>query len=413
MHVGYMIKMERLSQKMKQAVLAKRICSESQLSRIENGNIKGRDEVLDKLSKRLGIAISDDFKDERVRVEDYVVRYERIINTRDQEGAARLISELTDKFPSAGIQTRIELELMAIRLSLVLKGGEKETRRKLAKYQDIQSELTPQQAFAVLKMKGMSLYTNGELKESLEALSKAKCMTESLALSPFERADFAYVLSVVLMANGQKFEALVQAKQALAYFESIMMEQRVVECHMICGVAYKNNDNLTKALEVFHLVEMICIQFDLDSLLGILHQNIGDVYSVMGESERAISHFEIAIDHKELPSELLYSIYSLVKEYEKIGRLDQVKKCLKEGSGLVPELHERKREYYEHHFNAYEAVCSQDEKKIENAMLSAFHFFKKRGSHKQWMDYAKKLADLYARNGKYKKAVDFYKMIVG
>ncbi|MEZ7173701.1 helix-turn-helix domain-containing protein [Sporosarcina sp. OR05] len=150
MHVGYMIKMERLSQKMKQAVLAKGICSESQLSRIENGNIKGRDEVLDKLSKRLGIAISDDFKDERVRVEDYVVRYERIINTRDQEGAARLISELTDKFPSAGIQTRIELELMAIRLSLVLKGGEKETRRKLAKYQDIQSELTPQQAFAVL-----------------------------------------------------------------------------------------------------------------------------------------------------------------------------------------------------------------------------------------------------------------------
>lgn len=38
---------------------------------------------------------------------------------------------------------------------------------------------------------------------------------------------------------------------------------------------------------------------------------------MMVESARAISHFEVAIEHKELPSELLlYSIYSLMKEYE-------------------------------------------------------------------------------------------------
>ena len=397
---------------MKQDVLAKGICSVSHLSRIENGKIEPSEEILEMLSNRLGLSLSEKFTIERVNVEEFEELCIKIINLRDQEAAARLIKELTRKFTSVDMQTKTGLELLVIRLRLVIKGQKKEALEELAKYQEIISTLNPKQSFTVLQMKGMAFYANGELKSCLEAFAEAASMMESLSLSPFERADFTYVRSVAFMVDGQKFEALVHAKQALPYFQSIMAGQRVVECHLIIGIAYKNSGQLTKSLEVFHLVEQICKQFALDSFLGMLHQNIGGVYSVIGESEHAISHFKQAIDHKELPSELMYSIYSLVKEYEKKGKMDIVMQWLNKGTSMLPKLHERKREYYEPHFNAYEALCSKDEEKIEDELLKAFRYFKKRGSQKQWMEYANRLAELYVGNGKYKKAVYYYKMII-
>lgn len=412
MYMGTKIKIERLNQKMKQDVLAKGICSVSHLSRIENGKIEPNEDIIEKLYNRLGLSLTEKSMVQRVNVEEFEELCIKIINLRDQEGAARLIDELTGISPTVDMQTRISFELMVIRLRLVIKGREKEVLTELAKYHEIMSTLTPKQSFSILQMIGMAFYANGELKRCLEAFAEAASIMEELLLSPFERADFAYVRSVAYIVDGQKFEALLHAKQALAYFQSVMAGRRVVESYLICGIAYKNSGQLTNAIEVFQLAEQICGQFALDSFLGMLHQNIGDVFSVMGESDRAISHFLKAIDHKKLPSELMYSIYSLVKEFEKMGNFDMVMYWLNEGTCLLPKLNERKREYYEPHFNAYEALCSKEETKIEEALLKAFRFYKKRGSQKQWMGYANRLAQLYAGNGKYKKAVYYYKMIV-
>lgn len=412
MDIGTLIRMERHTQKMKQAILAKGICSVSQLSRIENGLIEPDKEILEQLTSRLSIIVPEKQVVERGKIEEYEERCTIIINLRDQQGATKLIDELIVASSSVDLQSKIHLELMVLRLRLVIGGQEKDVLDGLEKYKEVLSTLTPKQIFTILQLSGMASYTNGDMKGCTEAFMKASDIMENLSLSPFERADFAYARSVAFMVHGQKVEALLYAKQALPYFQSVMAGKRVVECYLIIGVAYKNGEQLTKSLEVFQLAEQICTQFSLHSFSGILHQNIGDVHSVMGESEHAILHFKQAIDHKELPSELMYSIYSLVKEYERMGDLDTVKEWLDEGARLLPKLNEAKRAYYKPHFQAYEAFCSRDEEQIEDALLKAFRFYKKRGSQKQWIEYANRLAQLYAGNGKYKKAVCYYKMIV-
>ncbi len=414
MYVGTMIKMERLKQKMKLDTLSKGICSTSHLSRIENGKSELSEEILKLLSDRLGMSLSIERKVERVKVVEVKELCKSIINLRDQEGAARLIDELSELLAASSfdLQTRIGLELMVLRLRLVITGQEKEVLVELVTYQEIMSALSPLQSFSVFQMLGMALYAKGDLRGCLDAFTNATSMMEHLSLSPFERADFTYVSSVASMAAGRKFEALEQAKQGLSYFQSVMAGQRVLECHLICGVSYKNSGQLTKALEVFQLAEQICRQFDLNSFLGMLHQNIGDVYSVMGETEHAISNFKEAIKQKEMPLELMYSIYSLVKEYEKLRKYETALHWLYMGERLLAELSESKSEYYRTHFDVYYALCKTEEGIVEDALRNAVRIFKRRGNQKEWRDYAKRLAKFYAGKGSYKKAVCYYEMIV-
>ena len=145
----------------------------------------------------------------------------------------------------------------------------------------------------------------------------------------------------------------------------------------------------------------------------MLHQNIGDVYSVMGETEHAISNFKKAIKQKEMPLELMYSIFSLVKEYEKLRKCETALHWLYMGKRLLPELSERKREYYRTHFDVYYALCKKEEGIVEEALRNAVRIFKRRGNQMEWKDYAKKLAKFHVGKGSYKKAVYYYEMIVG
>ncbi len=414
MYVGTMIKMERLKQKMKLDSLSKGICSVSHLSRIENGKSEPSGEILKLLSDRLGMFFEAERKVEKVKFLEFEELCSRIINLRDKEGAARFIDELSELLAASSfdMQTRIKLDLMVLRLRLVITGQEKEVLGELATYQEMISALSPLQSFNVFQMLGMALYAKGDLQGCLDAFTNANSTIEHLSLSPFERADFKYVYSVASMAAGRKYEALEQAKQALSYFQSVMAGQRVVECHLICGVSYKKSGQLTKALEILQLGEQICRQFDLHPFLGIVHQNIGDVYSVMGETEHAIANFKEAIKQKEEPLELMYSIFSLVKEYEKLRKYETALHWLSMSKRLLPKLSERKREYYRTHFDVYYALCQEEEGIEEEAFRNAVRIFKRRGNRKEWKDYAKRLAKFHAGKGSYKKAVFYYEMII-
>ncbi|MCM3744267.1 helix-turn-helix domain-containing protein [Sporosarcina luteola] len=392
MNVGLVIKFERTRQNIKLETLAKDICSTSHLSRIENGKSEPSDEIVALLLERLGISISGG-EQEQLGIESFEERFEHIINLRDREGAEKFIFELLELIAKGrfNFRTRIDLELMVLRLQLVMSCLANDVLLELSPYFEMKHGLEPVQLFRIFQIEGMASYSNGDLKRCMVAFDKAIKQMEHISLSPFEEADFAYVSSVALMADGQKFEALEKAKQAFPYFQKIMAGRRVAECHIISGISYKNIGQLSKALQVFKLAEQICLQFGLHTFSGMLNQNIGDVYSTMGESESAISYFEKAVDQKEKPSDLMYSIFSLVKENERLENWDTVAHWVNKGTCLLTELSDVKKEYYATHFNVYQALCLND-KRIEEVLIAAVRTFRKIGHDKSWKDYARRLA---------------------
>lgn len=412
MNIGTIIKIERTRQNMKLEILAKDICSTSHLSRIENGKSEPGDEIVALLLERLGVSASSG-KQEQLGIDSFEERLEHIINMRDGEGAEKLIFSLFNLITKGMLdfQTRINLELMILRLQLVMSRQAKDVFLELPLYLKMKQRLEPLQMFRIYQIEGMASYAIGNLKGCLIAFDKAVKQMEHISLSSFEEADFAYVRSVAFMADGQTFKALEMSKQALPYFQKIMAGRRVVECHIISGISYKNMGQLSKALQLFKLAEQICHQFVLHSFFGMLNQNIGDVYSIMGDSESAILYFEKAVNQKEKPNELMYSIFSLVKENERLENWDAVLHWVNKGTCLLTELNDVKKEYYSCHFNVYQALCLE-ENRIEDVLIKAVRTFKKMEQDKSWKEYARRLAELYTRTGKYKKAVSYYKMIV-
>lgn len=262
-------------------------------------------------------------------------------------------------------------------------------------------------------MTGMASYGCGDVTGCLSAFSKATAIVELVSLTRFERADFSYVQAVVLIAVAEKFEALERARYSLSYFKSEMASQRAVECLVICGMAYKQMGQYDKAIEHLREAERICTQFQMDSFFGVIFQNIGDAYSVKGEVDLAITAFQQAISYKKQAEERIYSVFSLVKEYTKLGEQEEIKHWLTEGYGLFPSLSEHMSILFGKHFSVYQALYEGDQEQIETALLAAFHFFQQEGKRKQIKAYAKKLAEFYAGIGRYKKAVSYYRKIVG
>lgn len=412
MAIGMIIKTERLRKDMKQETLAKDICSISHLSRIENGKTDPSKELVQKLSERMGVPIADE--SENVEMDQLQDKLESVINARDQEGAAQLMDELNVLLHVGFVEAaiRIDLELMLLRAQSVKDKQEENILQALAKFTETDFNLTPLQAFRVQQIKGMASYGVGELKVCLDCFAEGAELEKLFPPSHFERADFAYVQSIAFMADGQKFEALEKAKDALNYFQSIMAGRRVLECHLVCGVAYKQIGQIDRAIETFQQAEKVCRQFDLHSILGMIYQNIGTVYNAMNQSDFAISYFRQAIDCKERPEDQVYTILSLLRIYTKLENREEVRHWLEEGYRILPQLNAPIRQRFETQFDVHQALYEENDERIETSLLTAVFYFRKKMDRNQTNHYSKRLAEFYVSKRKYKKAVDYYRQIV-
>lgn len=418
MYIGSVIKLERLRQEMKQETLARGICSIAHLSRIENGNSIPSNKILNELLERLGIpqenVESSQTKNNPINMDEIIKQYEGIINKRNKNGANQLIAIISDylKTTSFDNQLRIDLDLIMLRLHLMDKSKSSEIVNNLRNYKEIESALSPTHIFQMNMILGIANYQCGDLIESLEAFSMAHKTTAISVISPFDRGDFSYAYSVALIAVSQNFEALEQAKYALDYFKSNMLYQRVVECLLICGVAYRKMEQLEKSIYQFREAEHICKEFQLESYIGIVYQNLGEAYSTIGDIESAIDYYKKSLSNKNLPDEKIYTILSLLKVYTKVGKFDTLGYWLQEGYRVLPRLSRNKKVLFEKHLNVYKALYSKNNVKIESELLCAYKYFYRHNKTNQMKEYAQMLAEYYTRIGKYKNAVNYYKRII-
>lgn len=410
--------MERLKRDLKLEVLAKDICSPSHLSRIENGKTNPGKELREELFLRLGINLGN-YTNElpsnlQIEIERIYQRCISSINTRDQELATIIVSQLSDilKKRSLNAQTTIDLNLLILRMQLLLKKNDEEFYCLIQAIKNGDLALTPLQNFRVYLISGIASYKQGQLQNCLKDFSQCSKLLSKIALPSFEKSDFLYMKSVALIANNKSIESLTTVKGPLKFFREIVAHYRVIECLLICGTAYKQLNYTDLSLKEFYEAERIAIEYKLTRFLGIIYQNIGSVYSRERDSKRALSYFKQAIDYKESPNELIYTVFSLLKELKVEGDYHGMSHWLRIGQQLLPKLDKQRKELFQIHFNVYHALQSKDDDLIESQLLFAYKYFEENNKVKQSKDYGKMIAKFYDRKGQYKKAVNYYRELV-
>lgn len=401
---------------MKQETLAKGICSPAHLSRIENGLSVPSEEMIHMLSKRLGISLfGNKLAHENMNntLEKVVNQSIHVINRRDKKQAIRLVEEAEEmlKMQEMNAERRIDIELLILRLLIMEKSNSEVVLREVNKYKEVEATLNTIQRFRVYVIIGITNYVRGGLIQSLKAFTIASKLSKVPIISHFEQADFLYTYAVVLMANAQKIKALERAKLAMEYFKSEMVNRRFVECLLLCGIAYKQMNQFEKALETFLQAERICILHEMKDFLGIVYQNLGHAYFGKGEFEQAIEKFESSLQYKQIPNKRIFTILSLVKTYSQLNKHEETTYWLEEGDRLLPLVDKQSSILFEKHFNVYRAFQSKNKADIERELIIAFNFFESQHKQKQMKEYAGMLAKYYSETRKYKKAVDFYKII--
>lgn len=418
MHIGTVIKLERIKRDMKLEALAKGVCSVAHLSRIENGQTNPRKEIQQKLFKRLEINIDNPTSQINTDLQEKIDEIYRdcvsVINSRDHQGASNIVSQLSKLLKSNGLNAKvtIDLNLLLFRMLLLQKENVNRIFEQMKKIQHANLILNPLQEFRVYMITGIAAYGCGQIKYCLNEFTKGAKLMEEIPLSQFERADFLYMQSIVQTATNRSVEALKNVKYSLEYFRSKLAYRRVIECLIVCGTVYKQLNQINQSLEKLHEAERIAIEFQLKNFLGIVYQNIGSAYSIKGDPNRAIMYFKNSLEYKKKPAESIYTVFSLVKETKKLGNAKELAHWVQIGERMIPKLQEPSRTLFQIHFNVYQALQSKDELQIEIQLLVAYDFFKQSSKISQWKEYGKMLANFYERNGQYKKAVQYYKEIV-
>ena len=185
-----------------------------------------------------------------------------------------------------------------------------------------------------------------------------------------------------------------------------------MECLLVSGVAYKQIGQMNRALETFQQVEKICRQFELQSFLSMIYQNLGTVYSAMNQSDLAVSFFRQAIEYNEQPEDQVYTILSLLRVYEKLGGREKICHWLEEGECILPQLRTPIRQRFETHFDVHRALHEENNERIEASLLTAVRYFRKKMDKSQTKHYSRKLAEFYVSKRKYKKAVEYYRQML-
>src|SRR5690625_6786047 len=139
MHIGTIIKIERIKRNMKLESLARGICSVSQLSRIENEQTNPSEEIQQELFNRLEIYIKDPMNqinsDLQEKIDEVYRNCVSVINLRDQEGASNIIDQLSNLLKSNGLnaKTTIDLNLLMLRMMLLQKENVRSEERRVGK----------------------------------------------------------------------------------------------------------------------------------------------------------------------------------------------------------------------------------------------------------------------------------------
>lgn len=405
--VGHLIKYQRNKLGIKQINLAKGICTPSYLSKIEKNNIEPSDEILILLLDRLNMSkedlINNGTKEKDLLDKMKSMYYETVINRKKPE----LPSEVN--FMSNKIQDFYTFKLMLCRMYLSLSDSDK-IQRILDYFSNIPLHtLNDYNKYMLYKNKGINSYQRQTVNESVNNLETAMEYKKSISIKEWEDADFYYTLSLAYLANYQNVNSIIFCQKALNYFKDNLIFARTIDCYLTIGIALKRSFQYEEALRSFATAQKIVDSVNLNEYRGIISQNKGSLYSLMGDSKKALENFEESLKNKRETTGKIISIFSMIKENSKLKISNVVIDLCNQAKDLILNVNDKSLYFtYLYQIEVYKSL--HEKINFEEVSLNAIRYFENVSDYKNIYKYHLLLAENYMKLSKYKlAAISFQK----
>lgn len=408
---GNLIKIERMRRNMKQSVLARGVCSISYLSKIENNQTSPSEEVLEMLFKRLDIDVPlyYDFSEqvEKVKREIHTLLKEAILSRNDLDRQKQVEKYLFSPVVNQSKELYVTLLLVLARFEM-MPGRE---GRYLTEIGWIEDQLDRDDLLRYDLIKCLKLFGENEKEEGFELLERLNEHLGTSGIPEWEVADMSYIMGGLYYRCADYSKAIENVKIGLNYFQDHFYLERIVECHLIIGLSHKRRKRFSEALAYYQKAVKVISATDLKNYNGMLYNNMGEVYSSLGNQEKALEYFMRSFEYKVEVKSKLFSVLSLIEGYTNYNNKDEILKWLEKGYELKGD--KEGLEEFDHHFEIYtNCYKEQDKLKLIETLKKAVQYFELYDDYVYIEKYALWLARELRENGKYKLATEYYEKVI-
>ncbi len=409
---GNLIKVERMRKNMKQSVLARGICSISYLSKIENNQTTPSDEVLELIFERLelDVPLYYDFSEkiDQTRKEIRDTLKEALLSRQEEKYFKRIEKFKTNPVVLQSKELYVTLLITLARFGIT-PGGNVQYLIEVGWIKD-QLSNDDRIRYDLIQCIYMFLYQSADRETTVNLLEKVGKDMANSGLPDWEKADMRYVMGALYHRFTDYSQAIDYVKPALEYFQENFCLERIIESHMIIGLSFKRRKRYTTALEHYEKAAKVADKANLNDYYGMLYNNMGDIYFLIGDQEKAQKYFLDSFNVKEGAKSKLYSVMSLLEVNVAQNDIDGIMKWLTVGyelKGNKENLIE-----FDFHFDIYVNKYKKlDQNELIHSLKKAVDYFEAYDeyyTHK----YALWLSRELRSSGKYKLATEYYEKTI-
>lgn len=410
--VGQRIRYYRKTKGLTQEELAQGICSVSYLSKIEKGDAKSSEEVINLLCERLGI--SPEEVDESKILE--------MLNEWNLMMVNRKFNEVEDYYNDViknNIKTVmnpdiiLRYELFLLRFYLVKNEHDLvKAHQLIIKIGNFYENLNPDLKFYYLYLHAVYYNFLKDYKKSLELLLKAESIytTKTQNINQNEGAVLYYSLALTYNYLCRITSVNHYAYKAIAIFDKEYNFSRSADCQILLGISNRRVSNYSQAEYHLHQALKYSEAFNDKFTNGVVYHNLGYIASCQKQHKKAIDYYQRSLNEKEnQPIESKIStILLLAKEFFVLSDIDKTKYWLDKGFYYLDKI-EHNEFYY--HFHILKFHFENDMENLETFLAKdAIPFFEEQNIWEKVSELSEELANRFFEQGSYKKSSKYYRI---
>jgi HTH-type transcriptional regulator, quorum sensing regulator NprR len=400
---GQQVRYIRKEKKINQADLAKGICSTSYLSKIETGTICPSEDIKSMISRKLGLGAEEENADAEELLRSW---YEHLLK-KNKNLSRGLFLELSQKELSDSQKAKYQIfSIFHFIQSKELKQVPRLIRQLFAK----ETQLSSNSRYYFYKALGFYYYHTNKFEKSYSFLKKAMNLVSMLALTDLETADLYYAYALAASRLGKTPVCLKYAHSSLSLFQSLYFLNRCVDCHVLLGITYRRSGNFEEAIHQYQTALELAEKAEYTSINMTVEYNLGYLYGLMGDPEKAITHYTAILQkHDGLPTRAyVQTILSLSAELYKIQSYDKANSWIQRGLKIIADNPELKSGFTDE-FTFYQLLLAGQTAELDKIMYSqVIPSLLKNKDHFTCSFYCLLLADSFFAQGKYKNSSKYY-----
>ncbi|MFG6497630.1 tetratricopeptide repeat protein [Fictibacillus sp. UD] len=407
--VGQRIRYYRKTKGLTQEELAQGICSVSYLSKIEKGDAKSSEEVINMLCERLGI--SPEEVDES-KILEMLNEWNMMMVNRQFEEAINFFPKVESKIDHVTHpEIMITFNLYLAKYYMVKDLPELEKANlALEKVKKVFDQLTQDQKFNYFLLQGMHYNYSEKYNDALQFLKLAEGeLGKSLNIIETEIAILYYLLALTYNFLMRINSVTTYAFKAISIFDKEYNYSRSADCQVLLAISYRRAKNYD--LAEYHLNNALKYSksFKDEFMSGVIYHNLGYVTSCKNEHLKAIDYFKKSLEYRnsQTKKRKALTLFLLATEYLKLKDYKRAEEYVEEGykysnNDLEVYYHLKVLQYQinENYDAKFESLISKD----------VISFFENRSNWEYVAKYSELLADVYFDQALYKKASTYYRI---